>query len=272
MARKLRIAALGSLVVSALGLAIVGGAFYAARQVRPFYRQALQIEPEALERGGRELESRATALYSDAKQVGRWQALFTAEQINGWLATQLAQNAGDQLPTNFRDPRIAIARDLLTLGFRTTSGGVDTIISVDAAISLTEEGDIAIRLLSVRAGALPLPVTQLADELADGCKKLKVPVRWTTQNGQPVALIELRTNEQMYVDDIQLDENQLYVAGHTGKERGPHVASSARRTSSGCAKCGINLNDYELRLTPHNVRSPLELAHRPALQNNADAN
>ena len=70
-----------------------------------------------LERGSRELESRATALYSDARQVGQWQALFTAEQINGWLATQLVQNASGELPANIRDPRIAIASDVLTLGF-----------------------------------------------------------------------------------------------------------------------------------------------------------
>ena len=93
MARKVRIAAIGTLVVAALLLAGLGGAYYAARQVRPFYEQALKIEPAVLEQGSRELESRATALYSDVKQVGRWQALFTTEQINGWLATQLAENA-----------------------------------------------------------------------------------------------------------------------------------------------------------------------------------
>src|SRR6185369_763044 len=130
MARKLRIAAVGMLTVTTLLVALLGSAYYAARQVRPFYEEALQIKPEVLERESRELESRATALYSDVKQVGHWQALFTAEQINGWLATQLAENAKNDLPTNIRDPRVAIARDVLTLGFRTTSGGVDTVISV----------------------------------------------------------------------------------------------------------------------------------------------
>jgi hypothetical protein len=272
MARKLRIAAIGTLVGAALVAAVLGGAYYAARQVLPFYQQALQIEPEVLERSGRELESRATALYSDAKQIGRWQALFTAEQINGWLATQLAENAGGQLPTNFRDPRIAIARDLLTLGFRTSSGGVETVISVDAAVSLTDDGAIAIRLVSVRAGALPLPVAQLADELAEACKKLKVPVHWTTQNGQPVALVEIQTREPMYVDDIQLDENQLYVAGHTGSERGRRTAFETRNKPRIAAECRVNLNDYQLRLTPQNEHSALELARRSTPQTNADGN
>ncbi len=109
MARKFRIAAIGSLTVTALLVAFLGGAYYAAQQVQPYYEQALRIEPAALEQGSRELESRATALYSDVKQIGHWQALFTVEQINGWLATQLAADKGGELPANMRDPRIAIA-------------------------------------------------------------------------------------------------------------------------------------------------------------------
>lgn len=262
MARKVRIAAIGSVTAIALLVACLGGAYYAARQVRPFYEQALRIEPEVLERGSRELESRATALYSDAKQVGRWQALFTAEQINGWLATQLAENADDQLPTNIRDPRVAIARDLLTLGFRTSSGGVETVISVDAAVSLTEQGAVAIRLIAVRAGALPLPVLQLADQLADACQRLKLPVRWTQQDGKPVALVEIQSREPVYVDAIQLDEGQLYVAGHTEIENGVTASSHGRDDARGACASDVVLGDYELRLTPTNESSALELARR----------
>ena len=266
MARKVRIAAIGSVVVSALVVAGLGGAYYATRQVRPFYEQALRIEPEALERGGRELESRATALYTDARQVGRWQALFTAEQINGWLATQLVENADVQLPSNIRDPRVAIARDVLTLGFRTTSGGVETVISVDAAVSLTEESAVAVRLIAVRAGALPLPVLQLADELAEACKKLKLPVRWTRQDGKPVAIVEIRASEPVYVDDIQLDDGQLYVAGHTDVERDSRASAAVRggRRVNLKGECAVDLNAYELRLTPKGGKSGLEIARRGA--------
>jgi hypothetical protein len=159
---------------------------------------------------------------------------------------------------------VAIARDLLTLGFRTTSGGVDTVISVDAAVSLTEQGAVAIRLASVRAGALPLPITQLADQLAAACKKLKLPVRWTSQNGAPVALLEIQSATPMYVDDIQLDENQLYVAGHTGPDRAKSTAADSRENMHASQTCGVNLNEYELRLTPKGNRSALELARRPS--------
>ena len=201
--------------------------------------------------GSRELESRATALYSDARQAGQWHALFTAEQINGWLATQLAEHRAGELPDNVRDPRVAIAPNLLTLGFRTSSGGVDTVVSVDASVFLTDEGAVAIRLMSVRAGSLPLPVMQVADELAAACRELSLPVRWTT--GKRSAGRRRRTAQrsstdkrQFYIDSIELGEGEVYVAGHTEV----HGASK------------VELSDYELRLTPSDAKSALEIARR----------
>jgi hypothetical protein len=268
MARKYRIAAIGTLTITALVVAIAGGAYYAARQVEPYYEEALRTEPEVLERGSRELESRATALYSDAKQIGHWQALFTVEQINGWLATQLAADKGSGLPSNMRDPRVAIARDRLTLGFRTKPGGVETVVSVDAAVLITAEGNVGIRFMSVRAGALPLPVLQLADELAAACKKLKLPVRWTQENGCPIAIINVANstsaeNREFFIDSVELRNNEMYVAGHTEvsnshDRRAPRVAKSKNSVAKSVA-----LDDYELRLTPSDEHSALQIARRP---------
>jgi hypothetical protein len=269
MARNVRIAAVCSLVVTTLVAAILGGVYYAARQVRPFYTEALRVDPEVLERGRQELESRATTLYTDAQRHGRWQALFTTEQINGWLATQLANNSGGELATSVRDPRVAIKQDSLTLGFRTKSRGVETVISVEASVSLTEQGAVAIRLLSVRAGALPLPVMQLADEIAHACKNLTLPVCWTQQNGKPVVLVEIHSEKpqrEFYIDAIELHENELYVAGHTdvALAKSPTTLNAARQPSSRAHH--VKLDDYELRLTPTDARSALQIAHRKSTE------
>jgi len=278
MTRKHRIAVVGSIAVAVLIGCVLGGAYYAARQVRPFYQQAIQIEPEVLERGSRELESRATALYSDARQQGHWHALFTADQINGWLATQLAANQGREMPTHIRDPRVAITKDAFTLGFRTTSGGLDTVVTVDASVFLTEGGSVAIRLMSVRAGALPLPVMRLADELADACQKLTLPVRWTQHNGEPVALLETHDgsdsdNSRLYIDTIELGESELYVAGHTDL-----VPLESRQAITSANKTGVTnreaaIDDYEVRLTPRHKDGALQIARRnpPGRTNDAKA-
>jgi hypothetical protein len=220
MPRKWRIAAIALAALATVVAAALGGAYAALQRVRPFYEQALAIEPQTLEAGSRELESRATALYNDARRAGQWQAAFTAEQINGWLATQLDNLYDDALSDGISDPRVAIDDGKVTLGFRARRGGVDTVISADAAVSLTESGAVAIRLLAVRAGALPLPSMQVADDLSKACQEMSLPIRWTQEAGQPVALIDvdrdLSSNDRrIVIDTAELRDGTLFVAGHT---------------------------------------------------------
>jgi hypothetical protein len=224
MARKLRIAAIVVLAVAGIVAAALGGAYVAMRRVQPFYQEALALDPQTLEVGGRELESQATALYSKARQPGQWQAAFTAEQINGWLAVKLAEVCPKALPDDIAAPRVAIAGDRLTLGFRARRGGVSTVVSADASVMLTQGGEVAIRLLAVRAGALPLPAMQVADDVAHACQELALPVRWTQDAGQPIALVEVNRNlatkgKRVQVDAIELRDGTLYLAGHTTGEQ-----------------------------------------------------
>ena len=93
---------------------------------------------------------------------------------------------------------------------------------------LTDEGDVAIRLLSVQAGALPLPVMQVADDMARACQNLSLPVRWTQVAGQPIALVDVNQDatakaKRVHVDAIELRDGSLYLAGHT---TGEEAASS----------------------------------------------
>jgi hypothetical protein len=232
MARKQRIAAIALLIsTTTLVTVVLGSVYVAMSRVRPFYAEALRLDPQKLETGSRELESRATALYSEARQPGQWQAAFTADQINGWLALQLAEVYADALPEAISEPRVAIEDDHLTIGFRARRGGVETVVSADATVMLTDEGDVAIRLLSVQAGALPLPVMQVADDVSEACQKLSLPVRWTQVDGQPVAIVDVDRNTNVkkahvVLDAVELREGALYLAGHTVAADGEAAATS----------------------------------------------
>ncbi|MEX2092328.1 MAG: hypothetical protein WD971_06605 [Pirellulales bacterium] len=220
MARKRRIVVIALLAVTSLVAAALGGVYVAMGRARPFYVQALQLDLQTLEVGSRELESRATALYSEARQPGEWRAAFTADQINGWLALKLAEVYANAVSDGISEPRVAIGDDRLTLGFRARRGGLETVVSADASVMLTDDGDVAIRLLSVHAGALPLPVMQVADDVSQACQKLSLPVRWTQDNGQPVALVDVNQNsgkqaKQLFIDAVELRDGAIYLAGHT---------------------------------------------------------
>jgi hypothetical protein len=220
MARKLRIAAIGLAAIAAIVVALVASSYVAMQRVRPFYVQALQLDPQELEESSRQLESRATALYSDARKSGHWQATFSADQINGWMATQLDAGQERALPDEVSAPRVALGDGTISLGFRTRQGGVETVVAVDAIVALTETGEVTVRLTSVRAGALPLPVMQVAGKIAAACRQLDLPVRWTQADGLPVALVDVSSaadskGRRMHLDTIELSDGSLLVAGHT---------------------------------------------------------
>jgi hypothetical protein len=121
----------------------------------------------------------------------------------------------------------------------------------------------------VRAGAIPLPVLQLADELATACKKLKLPVRRTQENGRPIAIVNIANstsaeNREFFIDSIELRNNEMYVAGHTevnsGQDRpSPRIARSKHPVAK-----DVPLDNYELRLTPSDEHAALQIARRPS--------
>jgi hypothetical protein len=121
--------------------------------------------------------------------------------------------------------------------------------------------------MSVRAGALPLPVMQLADEIASTCERLSLPVRWTQQDGQPVAIVELHSDpsteeRQFFIDAIEFGDGEMYVAGHTEVAASVLAKSPKIRAPASAEKTELKLDDYELRLTPNDRRSALEVARR----------
>jgi len=221
MARKHCIAAITTLL-SIVGLAAagLGGVYVALGQEQPFYTAALAVDPLRLAAGSRELESRASALYSESRQPGGWKAAFTEEQINGWLAVQLANSFRDALPANLIEPRISIGEDSIALAFRTRRGGVDTVVTARAAIMLTDGGRLAVRLESVHAGALPLPAMQVAEDISRACRELELPVSWTQDNGQPVAIVDVSgstgtSGKTISLAALELRSGTIYVEGET---------------------------------------------------------
>ncbi len=97
----------GVVAFAALG-SIVGAVFWASQHRPEFYRHALAQDATSAKQGSDALLHEAAALASDLRRPGQWHALFTTEQINGWLACDVLQNHPKLFPTCIADPRIAI--------------------------------------------------------------------------------------------------------------------------------------------------------------------
>lgn len=193
-------------------------AYEAVRAIRPFYRDAMEVEPEVLRLAGRELSSRATALVNDAQQGEPWQAQFTEDQINGWLAYDLPEKHGDLIPDDVADPRVAIDQGQVILGVRYNGGRVETVLSVDVEPYLAEPNVVGLRIISARAGTLPIPLAEVTDRISRAAERFDVPLTWIQQSEVPTALVTLRLKavgdgKRLQLDTIEVRDGAIILAG-----------------------------------------------------------
>ncbi len=220
---KLRVAAViaGSLTVAAALL--LGWLWFAARHVPSFYQQALHVPPPQLQEESDRLLENAAALASNVHREGRWQALFTADEINGWLAVDLPKNFPELQPQGIAEPRVAIQPKCVSLACRYQDGPVEAVLSLDGEVYMQEPNVLSVRIHKARAGSLPLPLAKVLELISQAAAEANLPLNWLQAGGDPVAVIHLHPphdeQENAYqLETIELREGELYVAGTTTRE------------------------------------------------------
>ena len=236
MNRKVR-----TLLVVGLGLALlVGGGILglrgALRHEPTFYREALSQKPAEQQAANDELLANATALASNARREGRWSALFTAAQINGWLALDVPQNFPDLLPKEISDPRVRLSKGKATIACRYHDSSITTVISLNVELYLAEPNVLALRIQNVRAGAIPIPLAQILDGVTKAAEDAALHLRWVKSEGDPVALVTLpptlgrdKHGVCYRLETLDLRDDAIYMAGHTWK--GPPGSNPPNKTA-----------------------------------------
>ena len=222
MRRWLRIALI-FIAASTVGVVVALTVLWqASRQVPDFYRQAIQAEPRRQADASDEMLQRAADLSTDVQQPGEWNATFTAEQINGWLAVDLVKNHAGELPPSVSDPRVAVEPGRLMLACRYRQGRIDTVVSLELDVYVPEPNVLALRIRKVRAGALPLPLGDIPDEITEAARSAGLTVHWRQTNGDPVALVSIPppddSKDVVELDSVRLSGGKIEISGHT--ERG----------------------------------------------------
>jgi hypothetical protein len=211
-------------IVAAL-LVVVGGLLYgvyrASQRVPEFYHAAISVQPQDQGEARDEFVARATALAGDLNQDGSWQSLFTAEQINAWLALELAANYPEMLPGELRDPRIWLRENEATIGCRYQTGDLVTVLSLTFEAYLQEPNVVALRIRGARAGALPVPLGQVLDRISHAAQVLNLQLEWRKSHGDPVALVTLSQprdtrDAPLSLETLELRDGELFVSGKSG--------------------------------------------------------
>jgi hypothetical protein len=216
MNRRLAVWVAGGLF--ALGLVLLAWGFWAARRVPPFYAAAVSVPVDSQREASDRLLVSAAALASHVQKEGRWQAIFTTDEINGWLATELNQTFPGLLPDYVVDPRVTVGPEGILFGCRYLNGNVETVVSLKADLVVNEANVLKVRLSHARAGAFPLPLGNVLGGVTRAATDAKIQLSWLQADGDPVAVIRLHpANDHVFyrLEKLRLGENEVFVAGYT---------------------------------------------------------
>lgn len=222
----------------AFGVCLLMWGYWAARRIPPFYAAAVAVPKETHREAGELLLENAAALASNVQKSGQWQAIFTTEQLNGWLATQLDETFPGLLPDYLADPRVTVGPDGVLFGCRYLKGDVETVVSLKAELHISEANVLKVRLSHARAGAFPLPLGNILQGVTRAAAEAKVQLSWLQAGGDPVAVIKLHPsddNAYYRLEKLELGENEVFVAGYTvprGSEESEGGSSPVRPLAS----------------------------------------
>lgn len=200
-------------------------AIYRAAQHEPeFYRQALAADPAAQKRDSAKMLDNVRKLNNDLHHDQPWRAVFTADEVNAWLALDVPQNDPPLLPGEIRDPRVAIQSDGIMLAARLERGRLKSVVSLKVDVYLESEEVLALRIRRVRAGALPWSPSQVLEAITKLAQRENLELRWAQTDGDPVALLtipplKLEKREIIVrLDSVTLEPGRIVVTG-TAKRR-----------------------------------------------------
>jgi len=204
-------------------LAVLGLAtgVLAARHEPAFYRErATSPAPEAWEQAGRRLVTDVSALHADFVKAGSWEAAFTDEQINGWLATDLPRNHPELLPEGIAEPRIRFLPRRVEVGIRLGTPPLSAVAWGTAEIRLEEPNRVAITLDDARLGLLPVPRGPVLQELGRRLAKLGMVSSSRRIDGRSALMVYIPSTHDSggtsyWLESLAIGTGDVAVAGRT---------------------------------------------------------
>ena len=110
-------------------------------------------------------------------------------------------------------------------------GIVSTVLTLTVEPYVPEENVLALRIVRVRAGLVPMPLEKVLDGISDAARRSEWRLEWRQSGGDPVALLSAPPpdNERdlaVKIETIRLGKGDIFVSG----------APSGNNDKVGCVK------------------------------------
>ena len=218
------------LIAAAGAVVITGGAVIAASCYQP---PSLRRSPATLSgvdaadaeaRHVARFISGVSALHAAATRTGPWEGVFTADDVNAWLANDLPRNHPRLLPPGWSDPRVGFEPRHAWFGIRRRLGPLRPLVWMRLEASLRSAGEVLLTVADAGIGAIPLPGDTLLAILRVRLVDAGYPVAIARIDGRSRLVLRMPAGDGpaargirpvVRLAALRLDDGELLVAGDT---------------------------------------------------------
>ncbi len=204
-------------------LASLGGAWVSLTHQPRFYRAIVRVPHAQQEAKAKRFVSQSMQLVNDINNEPTWEAVFTDQEVNAWLAEDLVTHFADQLPPEVHEPRIVFDADRVTLAFQLDQGPVSSVIWVMARPRVAAPNVLELTLEKIRAGVLPMPSQLVLERITQHARQRGLDIQWRRDGSYPVAIVRYEPDSErddVRLDALQIRAGQIRLAGKSNRPRG----------------------------------------------------
>ena len=210
----------GGLAVSVvLGLL---GLYLAVLHEPAFYRKAMELEPAVLEKASDRMLQKAAAIQSALNTPGRWTAVITAEEINGWLAVDRAKNHPNLLPPKLSNLRLAIRPDQLLVGCRFEKGGISSVLSLTLQPCCPSRTWWPCKSFAPGRGD-SRGAERVIDGISKAARDMQIHGEWRHAGNDPVVLLSLPKDPEadhvVRIESLVIADGEIRIVGVTERRK-----------------------------------------------------
>lgn len=247
MAMPMKLKRLIAVGIALPGLVLAGGwASWGLLTYEPqFYRAAAAVPRAQRQEQAKRFMAQSLQLRNDICNEPHWEAVFSDQEVNAWLAEDLVTHFADQIPPEVHEPRVVFEADRVVLAFQMDQGPLRSIITVVARVRVPEQNVIELTLEKIRAGAVPVPADSIIEKITHKAQTHGFDITWTHVDNVPVAVIRYTTDlsrTDVVLEHVHVRNGEIRLAGRSNRvkgavvqpvlPRGPVLQSALRRRTS----------------------------------------
>jgi hypothetical protein len=210
-----------AIVIVLLAIPVI--AWFSLTYQPSYYRAMTRLSRAGRADRAKKFVAQSLQLRNDICNEPTWEAVFSDDEVNAWLAEDLITHFADQLPPEVNEPRLLFELDRITLAFQLHQRGIHSVITVVARPRVPEGNTVELTLEKIRAGILPVPADGFLDRIIDYARCHGVDAEWSRKDGYPVVVIRYTPNldrEDVRLEELHIGNGQIRLAGRSDRAKG----------------------------------------------------